>query len=177
MVFLTTAGKRILTTIGIAIFSGSFYLSDAKAQSLTDTENFLIAQTLGGIERDVSISEVPNPAMASVTAVAGAVPTKANVEMQPDGSLVYELGGQNQQGLRFVADVTPEGKIIEVDEEVDRSAVPEPVYKALNRWAPGLPIESTWRSTRLGEFVYEIVLDEFWFEIKADGRSLTIHQN
>jgi hypothetical protein len=177
MVFLTTPGKRLLTTIGIAIFSCSFYLSDAKAQSVSDTESLLIAQTLGGIERDVSLSEVPNPAMASATAVAGAVPTKANVEMQPDGSLVYELGGQNQQGFQFIVDVTPEGKIIEVDEEVDRSAVPEPVYKALNRWAPGSPIESTWRSTRLGEFVYEIVLEEFWFEIKADGRTLTIHQN
>ncbi len=177
MVFLTTPGKRLLTTLGIAIFSCSFCLADAKAQSFKDTENLLIAQTLGGIERDISLSEVPNPAISSVTAVAGAAPNKANVELQPDGSLVYELAGKNEQGFQFVVDVTSEGKIIEVDEEVDRSAVPEVVYKALNRWAPGAQIASTWRSTRLGEFVYEIVIEEFWFEIDADGRTLTIHQN
>ncbi|NEP60238.1 MAG: hypothetical protein F6K31_25090 [Symploca sp. SIO2G7] len=174
---MTTPGKRLLTTLGIAIFSCSFYLCEAKAQSVAETDSLLIAQTLGGIERDITLSEVPNPALASATAVAGAVPNAANVELQPDGSLVYELAGQNQQGFQFIVDVNSEGKIIEVDEEVDPTAVPEVVYRALNRWAPGAQIESTWRSTRLGEFVYEIVLDEFWFEIKADGRTLTIHQN
>jgi len=177
MLCLITPGKRLLTTLGIAIVSCSFYLCEAKAQSVADTENLLIAQTLGGIERDIALSEVPSPALSSATAVAGAVPNEANVELQPDGSLVYELAGLNQQGFPFVVDVTSEGQIIEVDEEVESSAVPEAVYKALNRWAPGAQIESTWRSTRLGEFVYEIVTDEFWFEIKADGRTLTIHQN
>ena len=108
MVFLTTPGQRLLTTIGIAIFSCSFYLSDAKAQSVKkyrefiDSSNFRRNRT-----RYHYWSEVPNPALTSATAVTGAVPDKANVEMQPDGSLVYELAGQNQQGFRFIVDVGP----------------------------------------------------------------------
>ncbi|NES81542.1 MAG: hypothetical protein F6K10_09125 [Moorea sp. SIO2B7] len=176
MIFLTNNWQRILTATSFAILASSYCFSDTIAQPLSQDENLLIAQTLGGIERKIPLEEVTLPAMASATATAGVKPTTANVEMQPDGSLVYELAGQNQQGFKFIIDVTPNGKIIEVDEQVDPSAVPEAVYKALKKWAPNAQIAETWRSTRLGEFVYEIVIEEFWFEITADGKTITIHQ-
>ncbi|MDJ0798060.1 MAG: hypothetical protein QNJ51_14780 [Calothrix sp. MO_167.B12] len=174
MIFFTNPWYKILATTGMAILASSIHLHDANAQSLPQKENFLIAQTFGGIEKKIPLSEVPLPVMASVKLVTGAEPKEAGVEMKSDGSIVYEIGGQNQQGFKFLVDATPDGKIIEVDEEIERSAVPENAMKALKQWAPNAQIVSTWRSTRLGEFVYEIVLNNgFWFEIYLDDKKVT----
>ncbi len=176
MIFFAKNWYKILTFAGIAIAFSSINLSNAFAQSLPKRE-ILIAQTFGGIERKISLEEVPLPAMASVMTVTGAKPTAAQVEMKSDGSIVYEISGQNQQGFKFSVDATPNGQIIEVDEEVDRTAVPENVIQALKRWAPNAKIVNTWRSTRLGEFVYEITVDNgFWFEIPTDANQVTIHK-
>jgi hypothetical protein len=172
MILLTTTWHKLLTATGIAIALSSMNLSNAFAQSY-NTKEILIAQTFGGIERKISLEEVPLPAMSSVKTVTGAEPRNAKIEMKSDGSLVYEVGGQNQQGFKFVVDVSSNGKIIEIDEEIDRSAVPEPVLKAIKRWAPNAQIVSTWRSTRLGEFVYEINMDNgFWFEIYTNDNEV-----
>ena len=168
---------RIAIVTGMAILTSSINLGEARAQSIPNPQTVLLAQTFGGIEREIALEDVPLPVMAAVRTVTGGEPTAANIEMKSDGSIVYELSGQNQQGFQFIADSTPNGQIIEVDEQVERSAVPEDVIKALKRWAPDASIVSTWRSTRLGEFVYEIVLDnDFWFEIPADTNQLTIHK-
>jgi hypothetical protein len=177
MVFSKKAEWRIAIVTGMAILTSSINLGEAKAQSIPKPPTVLLAQTFGGIEREIALEDVPLPVMAAVRTVTGGEPTAANIEMKSDGSIVYELSGQNQQGFQFIADSTPNGQIIEVDEEVERSAVPEDVIKALKRWAPDASIVSTWRSTRLGEFVYEIVLDnDFWFEIPADTNQVTIHK-
>ncbi|MGB3651569.1 MAG: hypothetical protein WBA41_10205 [Rivularia sp. (in: cyanobacteria)] len=176
MILFTTNWHKILTTSCLAIALSSINLSNAFAQSLPKKE-ILIAQTFGGIERKISLEEVPLPVMASVMTITGAKPTAAGVEMKSDGSIVYELTGQNQQGFKFSVDATPSGQIVEIDEEVDRTAVPENVIQALKRWAPNAKIVSTWRSTRLGEFVYEIVIDDdFWFEITTDANKVTINK-
>lgn len=176
MILFTSTCHRILTTSCLAIALSSINLSNAFAQSLPKRE-ILIAQTFGGIERKISLEEVPLPVMASVMTVTGAKPTAAQVEMKSDGSIVYEIKGQNQQGFKFSVDATPNGQIIEIDEEVDRTAVPENVIQALKRWVPNSKIVNTFRSTRLGEFVYEITIDDdFWFEIAADGNTVTIHK-
>ena len=176
MTLFTKNWHRILSSSCLAIALSSINLSDAFAQSLPKRE-ILIAQTFGGIERKISLEDVPLPVMASVMTITGAQPTGAGVEMKSDGSIVYELSGQNQQGFKFIVDTTPDGKIVEVDEEVDRTSVPENVIQALRRWAPNSKIVSTWRSTRLGEFVYEIVMDDdFWFEITSDTNKVTINK-
>ena len=104
----------------------------------------------------------------------------AQVEIQSDGSLVYEIGGQNQQGFKFLVDVSSNGKIVEVDEEIDRSAVPANVMRAVKKWVPNAQIVSTWRSTRLGEIVYEIVMDNnLWLELYTNDKQVkkvTINQ-
>ncbi|NEP02958.1 MAG: hypothetical protein F6K58_30770 [Symploca sp. SIO2E9] len=174
--FFTNARRIILTTTGMVVFTSSIYLAKANAQSLTNTESLLIAQTLGGIEREISLSEVPFPVMSSVQAVAGAEPSYAGVELKPDGSLTYELGGQNQQGFKFEVEVSPDGTIIEVDEQVEQSAVPETVFKAFNKWLPNFEVSEIWRSTRLGEFVYEFSGQDFWVEVATDGSKLIINR-
>ncbi|MGB3640676.1 MAG: hypothetical protein WBA39_24340 [Rivularia sp. (in: cyanobacteria)] len=173
MISFTTISHRIITATGMAIIASSIYANDALAQSLPQKE-ILIAQTFGGIERKIPLTEVPLPVMGSVKTITGTQATEAGIEMQSDGSIVYELSGQNQQGFKFVVDATPSGQIVEIDEEIERSAVPASVIKALQQWAPNAQIVSSWRSTRLGEFVYEIVMNNnFWFEIYTDDDKIT----
>lgn len=172
---------RILTATGIAILTSLISLNDAKAQSLPQRESFSIAQAfkgIGGIERKIPLSEVPIPVITSVKTVTGADATEAGVEMRSDGSMVYEIYGQNQQGFNFIVDATPNGKIVEVDEEIDSSAIPENVMKAFKRWAPNAKIVTSWRSTRLlGQLFYEIVIDDdFWIEIPAQADRVIIHR-
>ena len=180
MTLFTNTWRRVLTTTGMAVLASLICLDNTKAESLPKRENLLIAQTFGGVERKIPLSEVPLAVMASVKAVTGAEPNSAQVEIQSNGSLVYEIGGQNQQGFKFLVDISSNGKIVEVDEEIDRSAVPANVMRAVKQWVPNAQIVSTWRSTRLGEIVYEIVMDNnFWVEVYGDEkqvRKVTINQ-
>ncbi|MCJ8283288.1 MAG: hypothetical protein MJK14_26710 [Rivularia sp. ALOHA_DT_140] len=176
MVIFNVKWQKVITLAGTIFLTSSIYLSDAIAQSLPRRE-ILIAQTFDRIQRKIPLSEVPLPVMASVKTITGAEPKAAGVEMKSDGSIVYELSGQNQQGFKFIVDTTPNGTIVEVDEEIDRTAVPENVMNALKKWSPNAKIVNIWKSTRLGEFVYEIVLDnDFWFEITADADTVTIRK-
>ena len=171
---------RILTATGIAILTSSISFNDVKAQSLPQRESFSIAQAsrgIRGIERKIPLSEVPMTVITSVKTVTGADATEAGVEMRSDGSMVYEIYGQNQQGFQFVVDATPNGTIVEVDEEVDSSAIPENIMKAFRRWVPNGKIVSSWRSTRIGALFYEFVIDDdFWIEIPAEADRVIIHR-
>ncbi|WP_144053230.1 hypothetical protein [Xenococcus sp. PCC 7305] len=171
-------GQKILTTTAIFALALPFSLADAQAQSLIETDGMLIAQKLGTIQKKIDLSQVPNTVLSAANAVSGADPTYANIEIGPDGSLVYELGGQNQQGFDFEVDIQSNGQIVEIDEQVEASAVPAEVMKILNYWLPDAQIVSTWRSTRYTSFdyYYEIVIGEdFWVEIPADGTTLKIN--
>ena len=177
MTFPTNFGQKILTAAIVAM-TLPIALSDAKAQSLIDTDGILIAQKLGTIERKIELSEVPTTVLLAAITASGAEPTQAGIQINPDGSTVYELGGQNQQGFDFEIEINPNGEIIEIDEQVDASAVPEAVMKAFNYWLPDAQIVSTWRSTRYTSFdyYYEIVIgDDFWVEIPADGKTVKIN--
>ena len=177
MTFPTNFGQKILTTVIVAM-TLPIALSDAKAQSSIDTDGILIAQKLGKIQRKIELSEVPMTVLSVAIAASGAEPTQAGVQINPDGSTVYELGGQNQQGFDYEIEINPNGEIIEIDEQVDASAVPEEVMKAFNYWLPDAQIVSTWRSTRYTSFdyYYEIVIgDDFWVEIPADGKTVKIN--
>jgi len=178
MIFPTKIRQKILTTTAILALTFPLGFANAQAQSLQETNGRLIAQGLGKIQTKIALSEVPQTVLSAAKAVSGSDPTYANVEINPDGSFVYELGGQNQQGFNFEMDIKPNGEIIEVDEQVDASAVPAEVMKILKYWLPDVQIVSTWRSTRYTSFdyYYEIVIGEdFWVEIPANGKTLKIH--
>ena len=140
--------QKILKTIGLAVVASSSLVLGVNAQSL------------GEIEREIAISEVPLTVLSTVRAASGGEPSDAKVQVNPDGTTVYELGGQNQQGFNFEIEITPDGRVIEIDEQIERSAVPEKVMKALKFWLPQAEIVSTWRSTRYTSFDYhyEIVM-------------------
>ncbi|MEA5579019.1 hypothetical protein, partial [Anabaena sp. UHCC 0451] len=72
--------------------------------------------------------------------------------------------------------VTPNGTILQVDEEIDPSAVPEIAVKAFKRWSPNDQVISIWRSTRLGELYYQFVIKDFWLEVATDGNKIVIYR-
>ncbi|MEM6613858.1 MAG: hypothetical protein AAF652_16680 [Cyanobacteria bacterium P01_C01_bin.72] len=158
--------KIFFSVTGIAFLTASFSLPKVNAQKL------------GRIERKIELSEVPTTVLSTARATSGGEPTKAQVQINPDGSTVYELGGQNQQGFDFEIEIDPNGKIIEIDEQIESSAVPEEVKKIFKYWLPEAKMVSTWRSTRYTsfEYFYEIIIsDDFWVEIPADGKTVKIN--
>jgi hypothetical protein len=172
----TTASWKLLTITGLAILTSSVYLGDAQAQSFTDSERLLIAQNLGGIVRKIPLEEVAVPAMSAAKTATNAAFSQARIELKSDGSLIYILRGKNQQGFEVEVQVTPSGTLIQVDEQIELSGVPEIAVKAFKKWAPNDPLISTWRSTRLGEFFYQFVIRDFWLEIAADGNKVVIYR-
>ncbi|MBE9200876.1 MULTISPECIES: hypothetical protein [unclassified Nodularia (in: cyanobacteria)] len=176
ILFSTTNLQKILTITGIAMLTSSVYLGDAQAQSLANSRSVLIAQNLGGIVRKIPLEEVALPAMSSAKTATNAVFNQARIELKSDGSLIYILRGQNQQGFEVEVQVTPSGTLIQVDEQIESSGVPEIAVKAFQKWAPNDPLISTWRSTRLGEFFYQFVIRDFWLEIAADGNKIVIYR-
>jgi hypothetical protein len=175
MMFYTNTWQRILIVIGMAISSSSIYPCNVQAQSLAEKGNIiLISQNLGGIVRKIPLEEVPLTTMSAAKTVTNAQFNQARIELKSDGSLIYIMRGKNQQGFQVEAQVSPSGTIIQVDEQIDSSAVPEIAVKAFKRWAPNDQIISIWRSTRLGELYYQFVIQDFWLEVATDGNKVMI---
>jgi hypothetical protein len=114
--------------------------------------------------------------MSSAKTATNAAFNQARIELKSDGSLIYILRGKNQQGFEVEVQVTPSGTLIQVDEQIELSGVPEIAVKSFKKWAPNDPLISTWRSTRLGEFFYQFVIRDFWLEIAADGNKVVIYR-
>ncbi|WP_445634112.1 Beta-lactamase-inhibitor-like PepSY-like domain-containing protein [Nostoc sp. DSM 114161] len=167
---------RILIVAGMAVFTSSISPCNAQAQSLTEKGNILLAQNLGGIVRKIPLEEVPATAISAAKTVTNAQFNQARIEMKSDGSLIYIVRGKNQQGFEVEAQVSPNGTITQVDEQIDSSGVPEIAVKAFKRWAPNDQLVSIWRSTRLGELYYQFVIQDFWLEVAPDANKVIIYR-
>jgi hypothetical protein len=176
MMFYTPNWQSLLIITGMAVSASFIYPCNVQAQSLIEKENILIAQNLGGIVRKIPLEEVALPAMSSAKTATNADFNQARIELKSDGSLIYILRGKNQQGFQVEVQVTPSGTIIQVDEQIDPSGVPEIATKGFKRWAPNDQLISTWRSTRLGEMFYQFVIQDFWLEIAPDGNKVIIYR-
>jgi hypothetical protein len=175
----TSLNSRLVTSFSVGVESPT--QTAHKASCLLPSASCLlppalIAQNLGGIVRKIPLEEVAPPAMSSAKTVTNAEFKQARIELKSDGSLIYILRGQNQQGFEVEVQVTPSGTINQVDEQIETSGVPEVAVKAFKRWAPNDQLISTWRSTRLGEFFYQFVIQDFWLEIAADGNKVVIYR-
>lgn len=176
MMFYTKNWPSLLIITGMAVSASFIYPCNVQAQSLIEKGNILIAQNLGGIVRKIPLEEIPLPAMSSAKTATNADFKQARIELKSDGSLIYILRGKNQQGFEVEVQVTPSGTIVQVDEQIDPSGVPEIAVKAFKRWAPNDQLINTWRSTRLGEMFYQFVIQDFWLEIAPDGNKVIIYR-
>lgn len=175
MIMMTQNWKKVLLITGIAVCTSSIFPVNVQAQSLKIPNKILISQNLGGIIRKVPLTEIPMSAMSAAKTVTNAQFNQARIELQSSGDLIYVLRGKNQQGFEVEVQVTPNGKIVQVDEQIDPSSVPEIAVKAFKRWAPNDQLLSIWRSTRLGEFYYQFVIEDFWLEVSTDAEKVIIY--
>jgi hypothetical protein len=168
--------QRIFIITGTTVFASFIYPCNVHAQPKIEKGNIFIAQNLGGIVRKIPLEEVPITSMSAAKTVTNAQFNQSRIELKSDGSLIYILRGKNQQGFEVEAQVTPSGTIVQVDEQIDGSAVPEIAVKAFKKWVPNEQLISIWRSTRLGEFYYQFVIQDFWVEVAADGNKVIIYR-
>ncbi len=69
-------------------------------------------------EKEISLSEVPDAALAAaMAAVDGIELTEAEVE-EEDGQTIYDIEG-TANGKEYSIEVTAEGKVLEVEEETE----------------------------------------------------------
>ncbi len=108
--------------------------------------------------------------------------TRAQVDMD-DIEAVYEVQAKSSDGRFLEADVSSDGKIMELEVEITREEVPAEVAKALSTFAPGFALstegpayEKSFRPSANGllEIWYEFSGTNFDVEINSNGTSVLI---
>jgi hypothetical protein len=121
----------------------------------------LLLPAYGQEEQPIELAAVP---FEVLHLAQGAVPvplTKAVVEVDPDGALVYELSGENDEGVHYEVDITGESEIREVEIEITEDEVPEAVKQALKTWVPDFKPTFIERSQRPVSF------EGTWYEFEG----------
>lgn len=116
----------------------------------------------------ISLDNVPGKVLdAASKAVPGVKFEKAGTEVE-HGKLVYELKAMSKDGLAIEVDVTPNGKILEIERQIRFESAPENVRQALDRAFPGFKPVFCEHSTRC--------CGATWFEFEGDlrGREVDI---
>lgn len=129
-------------------------------------------------------SEVPPLIWHAAIAAAGNInATKASVEVTPDGSFLYALDFQNEQGRKVSVDVASNGFVMAREDTITLQEIPPQVARTLRGWGAALRPSEIQRSVRpAGVVVYELVGEdtqgnEFYAEIPEDGRGIVILPN
>lgn len=85
----------------------------------------------------LELSQVPLAArIAAMQGAGGFKPEKAGIDFDENGQVVYELSGKNANGRQREVDVTAEGTLIEIEDEITMEEVPQAVQETLKRWLP-----------------------------------------
>lgn len=104
----------------------------------------------------------------------------ANTETENDGSFVYEIQGTVADGRRVEIDLTPRGRVEEIEIEFRLEDVPGAVLRSVETKMPGFQPEFIEASHSESlqvvgyEFVGKMGDDTLDIEVSADGRSITV---
>ena len=123
----------------------------------------------------VEMSDVPQKVLdAAMKEVSGFKATSANTEME-GSKKVYELQGM-ADGKKVEVDVIEDGKLDEVETEIEMGALPEAVTKAVMGKMPNFKPGKIEQSRRPAGTYYEIEgtdgSNKMDIEIKADGTEM-----
>lgn len=126
----------------------------------------LAAPALAQEESKIEMSAVPAAAMEAAQKAAQGVTFETAQIDNDEGTETYELGGKLSSGKHIEVDVLADGKIEEIEEEIDAAALPAEVKATLDKELAGFAPEMIEKSTRPeGKVVYE-------FEGKMDGKEI-----
>ena len=130
----------------------------------------------------VSMDEVPPEARAAAQAAAPGT-SFDSVGLDLDGGrAAYEFAGTGEDGKAIEVDVLVDGRVLEIEREIDMSEVPEAVRTLLDRYASGMQPEMIEESTHANfevwyEFGGTLEGGEIDAEVSADGRRILIQDD
>lgn len=133
--------------------------------------------------KPITLNDVPPHVMATALALANAIKFEKVQMDYDDGTAKYEFIGKLPNGKAFEVDVYTDGRVEEVEEEIDMNSVPPAVRATLNRFFPNLQATKVEKSTRanLGIWYEFDAKDsrgtEIDIEISADGKRILIQDD
>lgn len=123
--------------------------------------NFSIAQT-------IAIKDVPKEVVEAVKA------------KYPTAKIEWEMEGENYEaefeaeGIGFDVLITPAGKILEIEEEVESTTLPAGATTYLNKNFPGKKIKDAEKVTdAFGKVTYSVEIEDYDYIFDAQGNFLS----
>lgn len=146
-----------------------------KLLSVSVATMIVTGAAFAGDSKKVELSDVPQKVTdTAMKEVSGFKASSANTEME-DGKKVYELQGM-ADGKKVEIDVMEDGTLDEVETEMEMSALPEAVTKAVMGKMPNFKPSKIEESRRPAGTYYEIEgadgSNKMDIEIKADGSAM-----
>jgi uncharacterized membrane protein YkoI len=121
---------------------------------------------------DIKLSDVPKPVLDAVKArFPGAELTEAEKEVEGDET-VYEIELKHK-GQEYAVSLTPAGKILEIEREVEIKDLPKAVAEALAKKYPGAKLEEAEEVTAGDKRTYEVevvLADKKELEVTLDAQ-------
>lgn len=155
--------------IGIAVLLGTLSLSLAQQSGGEGAETDEAAITMADVPTNVRMA-----AMAVATAEGYQI-QQVNTEVERDGRLNYEFGGEG-----FEIDITADGTLDEVERTSNLGELPQEVQNTLKGLLQGFEPSTVETSTRpegvvVYEFEGQLGDSEVDIEISADAQVMTIN--
>src|SRR5580700_9544638 len=92
----------------------------------------LVVPAVVGQEEEVQIDQLPKAVVDAIMAKFPGADLQEAVKDTDDSKTIYEVEFEHKDELYFVS-VTPEGKITEVEREIEVDDLPKPVTEALTK--------------------------------------------
>ena len=141
----------------------------------------LFSATVQGADEKIDLAKVPAVVkQAADHAAPGVTWTKATKEVE-DGKTIYELVGKDAKGREVEVEVTPQGKVIEVETHIPMSEVPATVTDAFKAKYPGQKVTDTEAVSKDGkvvayDFATKLKGKDVEVRVSADGKTFEVEE-
>ena len=154
-------GTRFTAVAAIALLAATPALAMSHEEGEKGAEG---AHGKGMEEQKVTMDSVPHAAKAAAMyAAAGIELTEVGLDMD-GGQATYEFSGEADNGQTFEFDVLPDGRVIEVEMEIDENEVPRKAMELVRQHLEDFQPTKIERSVRTGDVV------SMWYEMEGTGR-------
>jgi hypothetical protein len=133
--------------------------------------------------KSVTMNDVPPHVMAAALALANGIKFEKVQLDYDDGTAKFEFVGKLPSGKAYEVDIFTDGRVEEIEEEIDMNSLPPAVRATLNRLFPNLQPSKIEKSTRsnLGTWYEFDAKDargtDIDIDISADGKRTLIQDD
>jgi hypothetical protein len=151
-------------------------------RTLIVSATLAVAISPAAFAQDMKVEDAPAAVRAVALLAAGGLPLES-VALDLDGGIAtYEFKTKTERGTQLEIDVTADGHIDELEEEITINDVPGQVTELLARHFPGLKptfIERSTRGSLAVWYEFEGTHDgrELDIEVRSDGRVILIQDD